>query len=186
MMFDMILSAASGKSDREIIFGVDPGLLRTGYAFVRGTPGHAELLEAGVVRMSPKAPLAARLVELEASLGQLLETQRPSALYCESLYAHYKHPRTAILMGHARGVILCLAGRSHVRVRSLAATHVKKWITGSGRAGKRQVQQAVAATLGLTSIPEPSDVADAIAIALAGLHAAHAERCGAAAEGARR
>lgn len=155
--------------------GVDPGLGRTGYAFVAETPAGVQLLEAGVIRMSAKAPLATRLVELESALEELVTTHRPAALCCEALYAHYKHPRTAILMGHARGVILCLAGRHGVPVRSLSATHVKKWTTGSGRAGKSQIQQAIAATLGLRAIPEPDDVADAIAIAIAGLHAFRAE-----------
>jgi crossover junction endodeoxyribonuclease RuvC len=99
----------------------------------------------------------------------LLQTHRPTLLACEELYAHYKHPRTAILMGHARGVILAAAARRGLQVVSIAATHVKKMLTGSGHAAKHQVQFAVAATLGLRQIPEPPDVADAIAIALCGL-----------------
>jgi crossover junction endodeoxyribonuclease RuvC len=99
----------------------------------------------------------------------LLETHRPALLACEELYAHYKHPRTAILMAHARGVILSLAARQGIEVASIAATHVKKVLTGSGHAAKHQVQFAVAALLGLRQVPEPPDVADAIAIALCGM-----------------
>jgi hypothetical protein len=91
----------------------------------------------------------------------LIATYRPRVLACEELYAHYRHPRTAILMGHARGVILAAAGRHGMAVLPLAATHVKKILTGSGRASKQQVQRAVANTLGLPALPGPHDVADA-------------------------
>ena len=104
----------------------------------------------------------------------MIQTHHPLVLACEELYAHYKHPRTAILMAHARGVILALAARSGLEILSVAATNVKKLLTGSGHAGKRQVQLAVTATLHLPMIPEPNDVADAIAIALCGLRLRHA------------
>jgi crossover junction endodeoxyribonuclease RuvC len=84
----------------------------------------------------------------------------------EELYAHYKHPRTAILMGHARGVILQQASAAGAAVRSFSATRIKKSLTGNGRAGKPQMQRAIQSLLGLAKIPEPPDVADAIAIAL--------------------
>jgi crossover junction endodeoxyribonuclease RuvC len=156
--------------------GVDPGLQRTGYAVLCPVPGprEAELREAGVIRLSRRAVLEARLVELEASLASVIEAHRPTLLVCEALYAHYRHPRTAILMAHARGVILALAGRHGLCVLSVAATNVKKLLTGNGHAGKRQMQMAVAATLRLATLPEPSDVADAIAIGLAGLRLEHA------------
>lgn len=153
-----------------IVLGVDPGLRRTGYAFLRGdTLTNVRLIEAGLVRLDAKTSLEARLVELEQSLSALLDEHAPSLLAIEQLYSHYKHPRTAILMGHARGVILALAGRRELRVLSISATHVKKTLTGAGRAGKTQMQRAVAATLGLARVPEPHDVADAIAIAMCGV-----------------
>ncbi|MEW6250423.1 MAG: crossover junction endodeoxyribonuclease RuvC [Planctomycetota bacterium] len=159
------------------VLGVDPGLLRTGYAVLApaAPPDAGRVLEAGLIRLSRKAPLVARLLELEAGLAELIRTHRPVLLCCEQLYAHYRHPRTAILMAHARGVILALAGRAGVGVLSVAATNVKKMLTGSGRAGKRQVQRAVAATLRLPAVPEPDDVADALAIALCGLRLREAE-----------
>lgn len=166
------------------VLGIDPGLQRTGYAVLAPVPGprEARLVEAGLVRLRREQPLEARLVELETGLTALLAAHRPAALACEQLYAHYRHPRTAILMAHARGVVLALAARSGLEVLPVAATHAKKLLTGSGRAGKRQVQRAVAATLGLARLPEPDDVADAIAIALCGLRlrqaAARARRIG--------
>ncbi|MCY2926240.1 MAG: crossover junction endodeoxyribonuclease RuvC, partial [Planctomycetota bacterium] len=84
----------------------------------------------------------------------------------EKLYAHYKHPSTAILMGHARGVILLAAEQAGVGVRNLPATHVKKSLTGNGHASKLQVQRAIQAVCHLSALPEPPDVADALAIAL--------------------
>ena len=153
------------------VLGIDPGLERTGYAVLCAGPGPAEarLVEAGLIRLSPREPLERRLADLHESLEMLLETHRPALLACEELYAHYKHPRTAILMAHARGVILSLAARQGIEVASIAATHVKKVLTGSGHAAKHQVQFAVAALLGLRQVPEPPDVADAIAIALCGM-----------------
>lgn len=153
------------------VLGVDPGLLRTGYALLSDGSGAEEvrLLEAGVVRLPRGRTLAERLLELEASLTTLIGTHRPALLACEELYAHYKHPRTAILMAHARGVILTLAARSGLGIVSISATNAKKLLTGSGRADKAQVQRAVAMMLGLPRLPQPHDVADAIAIALCGL-----------------
>ena len=150
------------------LIAVDPGLQRTGFAVIQPTrDGTPRLIEAGVVRLSRTATLAERLVELEQNLAELIQTHRPATLACEELYAHYKHPRTAILMGHARGVVLALAARCELQILPVAATHAKKWITGRGHASKEQVQRAVASTLGLAEVPEPHDVADAIAIALA-------------------
>jgi len=153
------------------ILGIDPGLQRTGYALVTPAPDRraARLTEAGVVRLRRNQPLAERLAELEEGLTALIQTHRPTCLACEELYAHYRHPRTAILMAHARGVILVLGARAGLQIIPVAATNVKKLLTGSGRATKRQVQLAVAATLKLPTVPEPNDVADAIAIALCGL-----------------
>lgn len=150
------------------LMGVDPGLQCTGYAFLDA--GRApRLLEAGVVRLRAGDGLERRLLELERSLDALIERHRPAVLACEELYSHYRHPRTAILMGHARGVVLALAARRGLTVTPLSATRVKKTLTGSGHAGKAQVQRVIAATFGLSRPPEPHDVADAIAIALCGL-----------------
>lgn len=171
------MAAAGSHSLR--IFGVDPGLQRTGYAIVEvaSTPhGPPNLREAGVIRLPSKLAIEKRLLELHDGLEQLLQAYRPNLLVCEQLYAHYRHPRTAILMGHARGVILALAARRGIAVASVASTHVKRMLTGNGHAGKGQMQRAVAASLRLHRLPEPHDVADAIAIALSGLRLTFAAR----------
>jgi crossover junction endodeoxyribonuclease RuvC len=169
--------AAPTSTGSGSVLGVDPGLLRTGYALLdrAGAPREARLIEAGVIRLPRERSLPDRLIELEKSLATIIGSARPNILACEELYAHYRHPRTAILMAHARGVILALAARCGLRVLPVAATNVKKLLTGNGHAGKRQVQAAVAATLGLPALPEPPDVADAIAIALCGLRLWQAE-----------
>lgn len=162
------------------IIGVDPGLLRTGYAIIESGSigGDGRLVEAGVIRLTPRTPIEDRLFELSGNLSQILLEHRPGLLVCEQLYAHYKHPRTAILMGHARGVILELAARNSVGVVHIASTHVKRVLTGNGHAGKVQMQRAVATALRLSRLPEPHDVADAIAIAVCGVRMGAAETRG--------
>jgi crossover junction endodeoxyribonuclease RuvC len=147
-----------------LYLGIDPGLQCTGYAVL--DPERRRVSDAGVLRTSPRRTLEQRLAELSAAFDELLAEHRVDTMAVEQLYAHYKHPRTAILMGHARGVILLAAARRDIPVVHFNATQIKKTLTGNGHAGKRQVQQAIMVTLGLARIPEPADVADAIAVAL--------------------
>jgi crossover junction endodeoxyribonuclease RuvC len=148
-----------------VILGIDPGLRVTGYGLVALTTGRPVLREAGVLRMKSKGDLPERLLELFTSLAALLDETAPNHVAVEQLYAHYKHPRTAILMGHARGTILLAAAQRQLPVTNLASTLVKRTITGNGHASKLQVQRAVAMLCKLPKPPEPPDVADAIAIA---------------------
>jgi len=150
------------------VLGIDPGLGCTGYAVLDAGP---KLLEAGVVRPEGGKDLARRLASLAESMTEILDQWQPEAIAVEQLYAHYNHPRTAILMGHARGVYFLLGGQRNLPVISYPSTNIKKTITGSGRASKPQMQYAVARELGLAKPPEPHDVADAIAVALCHLQA---------------
>ena len=149
------------------VLGIDPGLNVTGYAAVE-VRGRAEpaLVEAGTIRTAARAGMAERVAQIHADLAEVLADLRPDLVAIEKLYAHYKHPRTGILMAHARGVVLLAARQANVGVRDLAATEVKKNLTGNGHASKQQVQRAVQAICGLGELPRPPDVADAIAIAL--------------------
>lgn len=149
-----------------VVCGIDPGLRVTGYAVLRVEGDRRSILDAGVCRFNDNLPLAERLCEVDRDIAAVLSEHHPSYVAVEELYAHYKHPRTAILMGHARGVILLAASRLGIEVRSYAATRVKRYLTGSGRATKAQMQRVIRTTLGLRDIPEPADVADALAIAL--------------------
>ncbi len=145
------------------VLGVDPGLLRTGYAVVELAGGR--LADAGIIRSSPRASTGVRLRELEEGLEEVFAEHRVELLVIEDLFAHYKHPRTAILMGHARGVALLAAARRKLEICSVSATRIKKTLTGNGHASKLQVQKAVMAAFGLPRMPEPPDVADALAAA---------------------
>ena len=150
------------------ILGIDPGLHLTGYALVDlATRGlEPALVEAGVIRLSRTLGLEKRLAQLHADLSALIEEFHPQELAVEKLYAHYKHPRTAILMAHARGVILLAAQERGLAITHLPSTEVKKAITGFGHASKQQMQRAIQAQCRLAEMPSPPDVADAIAIAL--------------------
>jgi len=150
------------------VLGIDPGLQITGYGVVETAYGAIEprLVDAGVFRLSPKRSLPDRLVDLHNDLTELLEETKPDEMAVEKLYAHYKHPRTAILMGHARGVILLCARLRDIPVHDLPSTEVKKAITGYGHASKLQMQQSIQHQCHLPELPEPPDVADAIAVAL--------------------
>ena len=146
--------------------GVDPGLHITGYGLVEVTDKGPQLREAGVVRGRSRGSLERRLQEIYDGLAEILTSFRPTTMAIEQLYSHYARPRTAILMGHARGVLCLAAAQRDVPVRHYAATMVKKMLTGNGRASKAQVQMAICREFGLTQAPEPPDVADSLAVAL--------------------
>lgn len=147
--------------------GIDPGLVVTGYGVLEQEGDRIRLLEAGTIDSgSPHDPLPDRLRQLYQELNTLIADHQPDVMALEQLYSHYEHPRTAILMGHARGVIVLGAGMHHIPLHHYAATQVKSALTGNGRASKEQIQNMVRRTFGLLETPRPPDVADAIAIAL--------------------
>lgn len=152
----------------QIICGIDPGLRQTGYGVLRIDSDEDTLtvLDAGVLRCAPEGPLALRLAELAAGLNEVLDEHDVDVMAVEQIYSHYQRPRTAILMAHARGVVLLEAARRNIQVVHLPSTTVKRHLTGNGRASKEQMQRAVMACLALSRLPEPADVADALAIAL--------------------
>ncbi len=112
------------------------------------------------------ASVSARLVELDRDFRDALERLKPEVVAVESLFAHYKHPTTAIVMGHARGVLLLAIQQAGCRLVELKPNEVKKSLTGHGHASKAQMQHAVQSIFGLAEPPDPPDIADAIAIAL--------------------
>jgi crossover junction endodeoxyribonuclease RuvC len=148
------------------ILGIDPGLQVCGYACLDADGDNESLVEAGVFRIPNDLPLAERLNRIAEDTQSILNSLRPEVVAVEELYSHYAHPKTAILMGHARGVILQKCAEAGVEVRSFSATRIKKSITGNGRASKEQVQRTIRTILTLREMPEPNDVADAIAAAM--------------------
>ena len=148
------------------VLGIDPGLQVCGYACLDSDSGREVIVEAGVLRTSGELPLASKLNQIGMDIETLLERFRPDVVAVEELYSHYAHPRTAILMGHARGVILQKSAAVGLEVKSYAATRIKKSLTGNGRASKEQVQRTMQTILALPEMPKPADVADAMAVAL--------------------
>jgi len=148
------------------ILGIDPGLQVCGYACLETDGDLYKLIEAGVVRTDSRLAIEEKLNRIAEDTDELLKNLQPNIVAVEELYSHYAHPRTAILMGHARGVILQKCAESGIEVISFSATRIKKSLTGNGRASKEQVQRTIQTILTLARLPEPPDVADAIAVAL--------------------
>ena len=148
------------------ILGIDPGLQVCGYACMDANRDAETLVEAGVLRTAGGSTIEAKLNQIAEDIDLLLEKFGPDIVAVEELYSHYTHPKTAILMGHARGVILQRCTQATVEIKSFSATRIKKSITGNGRASKEQVQRTIQTILSLRELPDPSDVADAIAAAL--------------------
>ncbi len=150
------------------VVGIDPGLGVTGYAVVEPTSRGPFVREAGMLRprgASAKS-LEARLLVLHRGILEVLDAFPPTSMALEQVHSHPAHPRTAILMSHARGVIMLAAAERGVPVFSYAPARIKKTLTGSGKAPKEQMQHAIRVELGLDRLPEPHDVADACALAL--------------------
>ena len=150
----------------ERILGVDPGLETTGFGMIEIAGRRATHLASGTIVTSAHEALAVRLTALYAQFAQRLESSRPDVVVLEELYAHYQHPTTAILMGHARGVIALAVAQRRIPLACYLPTRVKKAVTGHGHATKTQVQRMVTALLALARAPEPDDVSDALALAL--------------------
>lgn len=172
------------------ILGIDPGLRITGYGCVdhpSDTSAPESIVEAGVIRLgrssrqtarstglsntTPESvrdvkTISSRLLELERDLSDLLSRLNPHVVAVESVFAHFKHPATSIIMGHARGVILLSVRRAGLELCELRPNAIKKFLTGYGHASKQQMQFAIRDHFRLPEPPKPADVADAIAIAL--------------------
>ena len=149
--------------------GVDPGLVDTGFGILEAGPGAVTVVDAGVVSTASNLPLEARLNAIHRAMLKIIDERRPTFLVVEDLYTEYKFPRTAILMGHARGVIYLAARQLGVAVTALSPGEVKRAVTGNGAAGKAQVQRSVQTLLGLKDLPRPSHLADALGLAVTGL-----------------
>lgn len=150
------------------VIGIDPGLHVTGYAVVEPAGSGPFVVEAGVLRPrgADAESMAGRLRLIHEGVLEVLDAFPSVGLAIEQVHSRPKHPRTSILMAHARGVIVLAAALRGVPVFGYAASRIKKTLTGSGKAPKEQMQHAIRAELGLDVLPEPHDVADACAVAL--------------------
>jgi crossover junction endodeoxyribonuclease RuvC len=152
------------------ILGVDPGLRTTGYGVIEADAGRLRLVEGGVLQPDHTLALEQRLVQLHDAMVEVVRATRPDCMVIEELWTSYEHPQTAVLMGHARGVIALAAGANGIAVHHLQHALVKRALAGSGSARKEQVKGMVVQLLGLSAPPHPSDVSDALALAIAFSH----------------
>ena len=146
------------------ILGIDPGLGTTGYGIIEDRT--FKLIEAGIIRTRPNTPIQERIKKLFDEISGIIKEHRPGVLVLEKIFSHYKHPTTAILMGHARAMACLVCGKFDVKLVNYPSTRIKKAVTGNGHASKVQVQRMVQNLLKLKKAPEPLDVSDALAMAI--------------------
>jgi crossover junction endodeoxyribonuclease RuvC len=154
-----------------IVLGIDPGTAITGYALVTERGSETAAIAYGVITTPSDLALPDRLVAIHRELGVIVERYRPDHAAVEQLFFN-KNVRTALAVGHARGVVMLTLAQANVRIFEYTPLAVKLAITGSGRADKKQVQQMIKLLLSLDQIPKPDDAADALAVALCHLHSA--------------
>ena len=161
-------TAAGGGTLR--VLGIDPGLADVGWGAIEcGVDGLCRLIDYGVIRTGPEAPLPERLGTIHGAVGELMGRIAPRAVAVEQLY-FAKNVKTAMIVAHGRAAcILAIAGHS-ATLREPTPLQIKQALTGHGRAGKRQVQAMVRALLGLAEVPRPDHAADALAAALCHIH----------------
>jgi len=152
------------------ILGIDPGLSRTGYGIIESdlsTGGKSlKLVEGGILRGKESLPLPDRLKALHGGLAEVLAEYRPEIVVIEDLFSTYAHPRSALMLAHARGVLILAAGQANLPVHTFTPNEVKQVVAGNGHATKSSIQSAVKARLQITATLHPPDLADALAIAL--------------------
>lgn len=152
------------------VFGIDPGCERTGYGCVDSDGRQHRLVACGAVRTRAADAFADKLGTIHAELSALLADCRPDCVAIESLF-HAVNVRSALKLGHARGVAMLAAVQVGLAVAEYSPAEVKRAVVGYGRADKPQVQQMVKVLLGLERVPQPHDAADALAVAICHLHA---------------
>ncbi len=149
------------------ILGIDPSLNKTGYGVVDFSAGTVRLVEGGVITPPRSKNLGLRLADLQRSLAEIIGTLRPDVMVVEDVFSQAIRPRTAILMGHARGALICAAALADMPIYHYSATAVKRALVGTGAASKQQVASMVVQTLRLRHRFEHDDESDALALAIA-------------------
>lgn len=151
------------------VFGIDPGSERTGYGCVDTDGARHRLVTTGAVTSAASASLPDRLLNIHIRLAALIADCRPDCVAIENLF-HAKNARSALVLGHARGVALLAAAEAGVPIAEYTPTEIKRAVVGYGRAEKHQVQQMVKLILGVTELPGPLDASDALAVAICHVH----------------
>lgn len=149
-----------------LVLGIDPGTAATGYGVVRrASDAGVTLVECGVIRTSPKEPLAVRIREIYDSIVELIERHEPAVASVEDVF-YGKNAQSALKLGHARGAILLAAAHHELMIAEYAPREIKKAVVGTGNATKDQVGYMVKQQLRLKEAPSPADAADGLAAAL--------------------
>ncbi len=157
------------------VLGVDPGTALCGYGVVDMEGNHLHVVTYGCVSTHKHTPAAERLLQVHEGITQVIEQYEPEVLAVEELFMG-RNVTTAISVGQARGVVL-LAGAQHgLELAEYTPGQVKQAVAGYGKAEKAQVQQMIKVLLGLSEIPKPDDVADALAVACCCLQSIEVER----------
>jgi crossover junction endodeoxyribonuclease RuvC len=149
------------------ILGVDPSLNVTGYGVIERNGAGLRLVEGGIISPGRGGKLSERLAELQRGLADVIASLHPDVMIVEEVFSQTAYPKTAILMAHARGALVCAAALAGIPVHDCAATAVKRALVGRGAASKAQVGAMVVQALRLRKRPSPADVTDALALAIA-------------------
>jgi crossover junction endodeoxyribonuclease RuvC len=152
------------------IFGIDPGSDRTGYGCIETDGSHHRLVICGAISSPATATFPEKLLVIHSRLTTLLVECRPDSVAIENLF-HATNVRSALKLGHARGVAMLAAVEAGVGVAEYTPAEIKRAVVGYGRAEKTQVQQMIKLLLGLADVPSPHDAADALAVAICHVHA---------------
>ena len=151
------------------IFGIDPGSERTGYGCIESAGSRHRLVICGSLSAPAAATFPEKLMVIHQGLRSLLDAHRPECVAIEDIF-YARNVRSALKLGHARGVALLAASQAGVPVVEYSPAEVKRAVVGYGRAEKTQVQGMIKLLLGLDAAPSPHDAADALAIALCHIH----------------
>jgi crossover junction endodeoxyribonuclease RuvC len=152
------------------VFGIDPGSDRTGYGCVETDGSRHRLMTCGAISAPASATFPEKLLVIHSRLTALLAECRPDCVAIENLF-HAANVRSALKLGHARGVAMLAAVEAGVNVAEYTPAEIKRAVVGYGRAEKSQVQQMIKLLLGLSDAPSPHDAADALAVAICHAHA---------------
>ena len=155
-----------------IIFGIDPGSERTGYGCIESDGRRHRLLGCGTIAAPAAAAFPERLHVIHEGLVRQIAAHRPDCVAIENIF-HARNVRSALKLGHARGVALLAASAAGVAIVEYTPAEIKRAVVGFGRAEKPQVAQMVKLLLGLDAAPTPHDAADAVAIAICHVHSSH-------------
>ena len=154
-----------------LILGIDPGTAITGYGLVCEEDGALTLIDCGVITTPSGQPLPERLQAIYTGLAGVIREHQPAAAAVEELFFS-RNVRTALSVGHARGVTLLALADAGLPIFEYKPLEIKQAIAGYGGADKRQVQEMVRMLLNLKDVPRPDDAADAVAVAICHIHSA--------------